>query len=153
MCSLVMPGQKRNKWVGFDGQTKDGLQSEEPLARETVMELSQDILEEIFQVTRQVDRGDITLKKGKEDLVRAYGFNANSVNMTIRSLRHMLNGERYRRALTLGATDYFLGRIRQEYGNQGLNKALAGLSAHIDYRHSTGVAVPGLQTILAKHSK
>lgn len=117
------------------------------------MELSREILEEIFVITRLVDRGEITLTKGKQDLVRAYGFNANSANMTIRSLRHMLNGERYRRALTLDATDYFLGRIREEYGDNGLQKALAGLSAHIDYRHLTGVAVPGLQTILAKHSK
>jgi 5-methylcytosine-specific restriction protein A len=118
-----------------------------------VMELNQKILEEIFQVTRQVDRGDITLTQGRDDLVRAHGLNANSANMTIRSLRHMLHGERYRRALTMDATDYFLGRIQEEYGNQGLQKALVGLSAHIDYRHSTGVAVPGLQTILARHSK
>jgi 5-methylcytosine-specific restriction protein A len=117
------------------------------------MKLSEDILEEIFQLTRQVDRAEITLTKGRDDLVRAYGFNANSASMTIRSLRHLLNGERYRRALTLDATDYFLRRIRDQYGNHGLQKALAGLSAHIDYRHSTGVAVPGLQTILAKHSR
>jgi 5-methylcytosine-specific restriction protein A len=117
------------------------------------MEISQDILEEIFQVARQVNRGDITLAKGRDDLVSAHGFNAHSATITIRSLRHMLNGERYRRALTLDATAYFLGRIREEYGNHGLQKALAGLSAHIDYRHSTGVAVPGLQTILAKYSK
>jgi 5-methylcytosine-specific restriction protein A len=117
------------------------------------MELSQDILEEIFQVARRVDRQDITLTKGIDDLVRAYGFNANTANVTIRSLRHMLNGERYRRALTLDATDYFLDRIGEEYGNQGLERALAALSAHIDYRHSTGRRVPGLQTILAKHSK
>jgi 5-methylcytosine-specific restriction protein A len=117
------------------------------------MELSPKILEEVFQVTRQVDRGDITLPKGRDDLVRAYGLNANSANMTIRSLRHMLNGESYRRALTVEATDYFLGRIREEYGSQGLQKALAALTAHIDYRHSTGVNVPGLQTILVKHSK
>jgi 5-methylcytosine-specific restriction protein A len=117
------------------------------------MELGQDILEGIFQVTQQVERGDITLTQGRDDLVRAHGLNVNSANMTIRSLRHMLNGERYRRALTLDATDYFLRRIRDEYGNHGVQKALTGLSAHIDYRHSTGVAVPGLQTILAKHSK
>lgn len=117
------------------------------------MKLSKDILEEIFQITRQVDRADITLTKGRDALVRAYGFNANSANMTIRSLRHMHNGERYRRALTLDATDYFLSRIREEYGDNGLQKALAGLSAHIEYRHSISVAVPGLQTILAKHSK
>jgi 5-methylcytosine-specific restriction protein A len=117
------------------------------------MELSQEILEEVFQVTRQVDRGDITLTKGRGDLVRAYVLNVNSANMAIRSLRHMLNGENYRRALTVAATDYFLGRIRKEYGPQGLQKALAALSAHINYRHSTGVNVPALQTILAKHSK
>jgi 5-methylcytosine-specific restriction enzyme A len=117
------------------------------------MELSNEILEEIFQITRQVDRGDITLTKGRNNLVQAYGFNANSANMTIRSLRHMLNGEPYRRALAMGATDYFLNRIREECGKEGLCKALVGLSAHIDYRHSTGVNVPGLQTILAKHSK
>lgn len=115
------------------------------------MDLSQETLEDIFQVTQLVDRGDITLTKGRDDLVRVHGLNANSANMTIRSLRHMLNGERYRRALTLNATDYFLRRIREEYGNQVLQKALAGLSAHIDYRHSTGVTVPGLQTIMAKH--
>ena len=115
------------------------------------VELKQETLEEIFRVTQQVDRGDLTLTQGRDDLARTWGLNVNSVNMTIRSLRHLLNGERYRRALTLDATDYFLRRIREEYGNQGLQKALAGLSAHIDYRHSTGVAVPGLQIILSKH--
>jgi 5-methylcytosine-specific restriction protein A len=100
-----------------------------------------------------VDGGDITLTKGRDDLVRAYGLNANSAKMTIRSLRHILNGEGYRRAMTVPATDYFLGRIREECGPQGLQKALAAVSAHIDYRHSAGVKVPALQTVLAKHSK
>ena len=117
------------------------------------MELSHDTLEEIFQVARQVERGDITQTTGRDYLVSAFGLNVNSANMTIRSLRHLLNGERYRRALTLDATHYFLGRIRDEYGDQGLQRSLAGLSAHIDYRHLTGVAVPGLQTVLAKYCK
>ncbi len=82
--------------------------------------------------------------------MRTCGLNANTANAAIRSLRHMLNGEQYRRALTLDATDYFLRRIREEYGNLSLQKALAGLSSHIVYRHSTGVAVPGLQIILSK---
>jgi 5-methylcytosine-specific restriction protein A len=110
-------------------------------------------LEEIFQITQQVDLGSITLTKGKDDLERAHGLNTNSANMTIRSLRHMLHGERYRRALMMDTTDYFLRRIQEEYGDLGLQKALVGLSAHIDYRHSTGVEVPGLQTMLARYSK
>lgn len=117
------------------------------------MQLSKAILEDIFQVTRQVKRGDITLAKGAMDLVRVHGFNPNSASMTIRSLRHLINGERYRRALTVEATDYFLSRIKDEYGHEGLRVALRGLSSHIDYRHSTGVSVPSLQSILDKHSK
>lgn len=117
------------------------------------MELSTAVLEDVFQVTRQVKNGDITLTNGTTDLVRIHGFNSNSASMTIRSLRHLINGERYRRALTVEATDYFLGRIREEYGSEGLRVALRGLSSHIDYRHSTGVNVPSLQSILAKHSK
>lgn len=116
------------------------------------MELSRHVLEKIFQITLQVDRGNTTVMKARDDLVRAYGFNPNSANMTIRSLRHLLKGERYRRALTLSATDYFLNRIREDYGSYGLQKALVGLSSHIDYRHGTGIVVPGLQAILAKHS-
>ncbi|RNF31078.1 hypothetical protein NM04_09045 [Massilia aurea] len=117
------------------------------------MELNKDILESIFQLTQQVNRGRISLGEGRDELVSAFGFNPNSASMTIRSLRHLLNGERYRRALTVGATDYFLERIREEYGNEGLHKALAGLSAHIEYRNSQNVNVPGLDTILAKHSR
>ncbi|WP_314437102.1 hypothetical protein [Massilia timonae] len=117
------------------------------------MELSKDILESIFQLTQQVNSGRISLGDGRDELVRMFGFNPNSARINIRSLRHMLNGERYRRALTIGATDYFLQRIREEYGNDGLRKALAGLSAHIEYRNSQNVKVPGLDTILAKYSK
>jgi len=117
------------------------------------MELTKDILEDVFQIARQVKAGDITLTKGKADLVRAHGFNQNSATMTLRSLIHLHRGERYRRALTIGATDYFLSRIREEDGEAGLQTALRGLSAHIDYRGSTGVNVPGLQTVLAKYSK
>lgn len=42
--------------------------------------------------------------------------------MAIRSLRHWLNGVRYHRAPTPDATDYFLHRIREEYGNLGLQR-------------------------------
>lgn len=117
------------------------------------MELTKYILEDVFQVARQVKAGGITLTEGRTGLARAHGFNQNSATMTLRSLIHLHRGERYRRALTIGATDYFLTRIREEDGEAGLQTALRGLSAHIDYRVSTGVNVPGLQTVLAKHSK
>lgn len=56
------------------------------------MELSREILEEVFQIAQQVDRGEIAMTKGRDSLVRAYGFNANSANMLVRSLRHLSTG-------------------------------------------------------------
>lgn len=117
------------------------------------MEQSKAALEDIFQLTQQVNRSEISLKKGTDDLVKAYGFKPSSANSTIRSVRHMLNGERYRRRVTTQITEYVMGRISEEYGPSGLRKALTGLSAHIDYLHSLNVNAPGLQTVLAKFSK
>lgn len=117
------------------------------------MELTKDILEDVFQITRQVKAGNISVAEGKADLVHTHGFNPNSATMSIRSLCHLIKGERYRRALTIEATDYFLSRIREEDGEEALRTALEGLSSHIEYRDSTGVNVPGLQSVLDKHSK
>lgn len=117
------------------------------------MKQSDEVLEGIFQVACLVDRGIISRSKGADNLAMAYQLNRNSAKMAIRSLRHLINGERYRRALTLDATDHFLRRIREEYGDPGHHRALSGLSAHIEYRHSTGVAVPGLEALLTKHSR
>jgi len=114
------------------------------------MQLTKDILEDVFRTARKVKTGQITLAQGGTILVGAHRLNQNSAAMMLRSLVHLHKGERYRRALTIGATDYFLTRIREEDGQAGLQTALRGLSAHIDYRESSGVRVPGLQSILAK---
>jgi hypothetical protein len=76
------------------------------------------MLADIFYLAQQIGRGEVTPTAGRDKLVNSHGFNCNSANMSIRSLRHLLNGERYRRALTLDAPDYFLRRIGEEYGNQ-----------------------------------
>lgn len=117
------------------------------------MELTKDVLECVFQVTREVRAGHISLSEGRAELVKKHGFNPNSATMSIRSLRHMLNGEPYRRALTIDATDYFLTRIREIDGNEPLRTALNGLSKHIDYRSGSGLKVPGLVSVLARHQK
>ena len=73
--------------------------------------------------------------------------------MTLSSVGHLLRGEVYKRALTIQIVEYVLSRVNEENGVAGLRKTLEGLSAHIDYRNSGGVNVPGLQTVLAKFSR
>lgn len=117
------------------------------------MNLEIAVLEDIYKITRNIDGGGLSLSKGRDELVRMYGLNQNSAAMTLRSLRHMFNGERYRRALSLPVTDFCLNKIFEDEGAIALQRALTGLSAHIDYRHAGGVNVPGLQTLLAQHEK
>jgi hypothetical protein len=118
------------------------------------MELSTNILEDVFRITRQFAAGRATLSQARDTLVRDHDFNPNSASITIRSLSHLLKGERYRRALTIGATDYFLGRILEDDGPEALRTALRGLSLHIDYRErDNGVNVIGLRSVLSKYSK
>lgn len=117
------------------------------------MKLSNEMFERIFTTARSVHLSEKTLAIGSAELVSAYGLNPNSVKITIRSLIHLFQGERYRRAITIDLTDYALRRINENYGGKALRIALRGLSAHIDYRQSFGNAVPGLQSLLSKHSQ
>lgn len=118
------------------------------------MELTKNVLEDVFQLTQKFAAGQTTLSQARDILVRNHNFNANSASITVRSLCHLLKGERYRRALTIGATDYFLSRIAEEDGKEGLRKALQGLSLHIEYRENdNGVNPKGLRSVLSKYSK
>lgn len=115
------------------------------------MEISERMFEDMLSVAREVRSGGITLAEARASLVREHGFNPNTAAMNVRSLCHLLRGERYRRALTIDATDHFLRRIREQDGSDGLRMALQGLSLHVEYRRSTGVEVPGLQRLLEKY--
>jgi len=117
------------------------------------MELSKKALDDIFELSQQVARSQVTLTKAAESLNMSHGIKETSGRMTLSSVAHLLSGEVYKRALTIQIVEYLLSRVNEESGVSGLRKALVGLSAHIDYRNSGGVNVPGLQTILAKFSK
>lgn len=116
-------------------------------------ELGNDVLEAIFRVCQQVDRGEISLRQGTDDLVDSYGLNRNSAIGTIRSVRHMLHGERYRRTLTIQVTNYVLTNINEQYGSSGLRRALEGLAGHIHYLASLGTNAPGLQKVFDTFSE
>lgn len=116
------------------------------------MELSIKALDDIFELSQQVAKSQLTLTKGAESLSKYHGIKESSGRMTLSSVRHLLSGQVYKRALTIQIVEYVLSRVNEENGAAGLRKALTGRSAHIDYRNAGAVNVPGLQTVLAKFS-
>jgi 5-methylcytosine-specific restriction protein A len=117
------------------------------------MELSENALDDIFDLSQQVAKSQVTLTEAAKNLCKSHGIKETSGSMTLSSVGHLLGGEVYKRALTIQIVEYVLSRVNKESGVAGLSKSLEGLSAHIDYRNSGGVKVPGLQTVLAKFSK
>ena len=117
------------------------------------MELNTKVLDHIFELSQQIAKSQISLAKAAEVLHKEHAIKKSSGQMTLSSLGRLLNGEVYKRALTIQIVEYVLARVNDESGAAGLRKALTGLSAHIEYRNLGGVNAPGLQTVLAKFSR
>lgn len=114
------------------------------------IQLSTPALDDIFALAQQVSRSEVTVARAAESLHKSYGIKESSGRMTLNSVARLVGGNVYKRALTIQIVDYVLTKVSEESGQGGLRIALAGLSAHIDYRNSGNVSVPGLQTVLAK---
>jgi len=64
------------------------------------------------------------------------GMALSSAKMVVTSFRHLIRGERYRRALNGPVTEAFLDSIHRDFGLKGLADALRGLQLHIEYYES-----------------
>jgi len=115
--------------------------------------MSNDLLEEIFQLAHQVNCGKIILKEATDKLVNSYGLGRSSAKSTINSINQMLDGKLYMWNLTTPITEYVLGKISEEDQSHRLQKALNALVAHIEYRNSQRQSVPELRAVLGKFSK
>ncbi|WP_349177636.1 HNH endonuclease [Parabacteroides goldsteinii] len=61
------------------------------------------------------------------------GINENTASRYIGSLDDMLHGKGYKSTMNMFATDYFLQRISNKYGEEKLQKALSALKQHLEY--------------------
>lgn len=96
-----------------------------------------------YRIARQVHDDELSVTDGIKSLTRA-GVNPNSAGGFIYIFRSMLSGSVYKRAMSTGATEYFLQQIRQDYGAEAQRKAVSALRQHIAYK---GGAMPGYKAI------
>ncbi len=104
---------------------------------------------EAYQVARQVYEGEIR-PTDAIDYLADIGLNRSSARDFLYILKSMLDGVVYKRAMSTGATDYFMQKVREHYGPEKLANAIAALRLHISYK---GDAMPGYLAIADKYEE
>jgi len=85
-----------------------------------------------------------------DELVDATGMNRNSAIMYLYAVHGMLTGTTYKRAINTKAMKYYMQTIFNEYGSQGLKKAITASRNHIQYRREYGHQVDYLEDICSQ---
>lgn len=89
-------------------------------------------IEKAYDVAKDFKKDELTLKEASDILVDA-GMSSSSARGYIYSYIYMSQGRGLTRTINATATEYFLRKIWEEDGSEGLKKALFSLSEHFDY--------------------
>jgi 5-methylcytosine-specific restriction protein A len=86
----------------------------------------------MYETAKQVYEGQLARARAL-DLLEGTGVSRERAADCIQNFRRMRQGERYTRTLTGKTTAHFLDRLSADFPEDGLEKALAALWAHIEY--------------------
>ena len=100
--------------------------------------LTNDMTAVAYEVSKKVFEGSVGRTEGKDEIVRRTGMNAGSAGDYITDFLAMMSGEKYTRTLNEYSTRYFLERIREDYGESTLQKAIDACRKHATYYASLG---------------
>ena len=82
-----------------------------------------------------------------EQITDATGMNRNSAIMYLYAVQGMLDGVIYKRSINATAMKRYFDWIYNEYGSQGLRKAIHATRLHVEYRRSFGHMVDSIEDI------
>lgn len=84
------------------------------------------------------------------DIAEHTHMNSASVTMYIAALEHMLKGEMYKRRVSARDLEYFLNKIKEDYGVESLKKAINATKENIKYAESFGKKGEHLKEVINK---
>jgi 5-methylcytosine-specific restriction protein A len=123
------------------------------MAARTNTKISNDMIIKSYEVGKLVYKEKLNFKEGIKQLTKM-GMNKNSAADYVYNYSNLIQGKLFTRTTSSFATDYYLGKIHQEDGIQGLKKALLSLSQHIDYyEDKSGSSVKKRKDVYLKYLK
>ncbi len=90
------------------------------------------MVEKSYQIGKQFYNNEISLKDGIKELTEI-GMNKNSAVDYVYNYSNLIQAKLFTRTTNIYGTEYFLQKIYEENGENGLQNALLSLSQHIDY--------------------
>ena len=100
---------------------------------------------ECYELAKKVNAESMSIQEAVIRL-NAIGVCENSAMMYLRCARSMLQGKRFTSRVKELAISYNLTQIYEEFGNEGLKKALSSLRQYLDYQKKY-TNYPGLEAL------
>lgn len=123
------------------------------MAKKTSTKISNNMIMKSYEIGKLVYREKLSLKEGIKQLT-SIGMNKNSATDYVYNYSNLIQGKLFTRTTSTFATEYYLEKIQQEEGMQGLKKALLSLSQHIDYyEDKSGASVKKRRDVYQKYLK
>ena len=106
--------------------------------------MTDDMIESCYKCGKMVFKGENAQELAGE-VAEETGMNRNSAFMYIYVVSSLLSGEVFKRAISKKALEIYFKKIFNDYGREGLKKAIKATRLHIDYRRSCGHAVDSIE--------
>ena len=90
------------------------------------------MVEKSFEIGKRFYKNQISLKDGIK-ILTDIGMNENSAVDYVYNYSNLIQGKLFTRTTNIYGTEYYLQKIYEENGVEGLQNALLSLSQHIDY--------------------
>ena len=106
--------------------------------------MTDEMIEICYKCGKMVFQGE-NAQELADDVAEETGMNRNSAFMYIYVVSSLLSGEVFKRAISKKALEIYFKKILQDYGSDGLKKAIKATRLHIDYRKSCGHTVDSIE--------
>jgi len=106
--------------------------------------MTDEMIEICYKCGKMVFQGE-NAQELADDVADETGMNRNSAFMYIYVVSSLLSGEVFKRAISKKALEIYFKKIFQDYGSEGLKKAIKATRLHIDYRKSCGHTVDSIE--------
>lgn len=94
--------------------------------------ITNEMIEKSFEIGKRFYQNQISLKDGIK-ILTDIGMNENSAVDYVYNYSNLIQGKLFTRTTNIYGTEYYLKKIYEENGVDGLQNALLSLSQHIDY--------------------
>ena len=125
----------------------------EPVAREATVaykKMTDEMIDICYKCGKKVANGE-NAQELADDIAESTGMNRNSAVMYLYAVQGMLNGVIYKRSISATAMKKYFDTIWNEYGSQGLKRAIQATRLHVDYRRSCGHMVDSIEEICDRY--